>query len=1475
MQKDFNKNQVKTQQFSYVLTGKKLIKYIAFALLLLLSAVFLCACAPAKTNDDLNAPAAPVTTPTNQGTPENNEPSEDFYDTDYSDGLIPLLKTEELTLSSTVNGSLENTVNDTISTGDGLNIFFMNNNEGEVINKQGLVFTSLLIIPDSSTGKFKIHGIIANQAYATITSYDSKSTTLRTILNSLDVAPNDILEGFSEYSSYMTLNAISTCVYDIELDVYAFNYTGSATYAHYRDPEIIIKTAIFDDTGTNATINDINQAHIASRNGAYSNYATSGMAIELFGWNWSNPIDGTYESVNTSYRSSNKLYYGAHTYRISSSKITGYMDVHFVVEKSKFDTNYVYGVYVKTNSGTGYADWIGQTYGDFTVSTHDNSTNPISSSAQRNDTTGGLLNSDVYYSSFYLCDFFQSYTINNKLTEDVSVYFIKAKKSTVYIKTGASSYAVTSPMGVGQTRLTNDNSYCTYATNTPTGSTSNKYWFSNNTNSSYNTYHKYFKVRTNSSDSSYEGNNLWNYCYVDSSDNYAVDYFLGNGTSDAGYRYYVNNTSGTDYYALYLQEAIEKSKSGATITCSGNEAPSEDSHIKIPHSLTLSGTVTSSFKPSFDCDDPGKNSISLTISLTNAQINAVYGFDEIVLNKGSIKRNEDCENITVNGGSFTELDASGTATITGGTVTILKNSGIVTISGGTISKIYTRASGDLIINQPMCVTDITIQGALPTEANKAPITIGFSESGFFDPITVDAEKPVAVGTYYIAKASYEGTFIVYDMATTVSNGYIVYSVADFGGEEIVAISTASELTSITDMNNYYYLTNDITISQDFSLGTINAPFVGVFDGNGYSVTFSTTVSGGLFAYTNGATIKNVVVSGTISARAGGIMKEYNDTISMAGGVVDHAVNTTIENCIVDAVLVMTYNNSGNYYGGIGGIVGVITSSESDTQEETTIKNCQFAGTLSYDTSAQSGYYAGGIVALIGSKADIDCCILNYKTYGVTETNTNVGLYIGAVGGDTPCTDGDYNYDFTVTLTNSYVVEGSEASSITDRDVVYIDYASVNGETSGGSGIAGTTASSLSTIASTINSVNSESNNLWTWTDCGHVEGFKYISTAEELTALSTNSRSGTKYKFMQIVLNDSITIGSNWAGIANFYGSFDGNNNTLKLTGYCGLFEHIFGTGTIENLIIEGTFASGGNLGSISNYVFGENVTIRNCINYAGINCNGSTPYAGGFVGQVANSGNKNAKITVIDSQNFGKIATIDSASTSSAGGIVGYGYQGCTITVDNCYVRCRVNARYCGGVVGYSDGTNTIKNCIVDGYFEANGTSNLSYYAGGIMGSASTTVTTTITNCVVFATVYSYHYASGITYAGKGLIQNCYVFGDILTLSSATSYVHAFTKSANFTVTNGGYNARVVAADNVLLNADSTATNTSYTAGVRMYSNTNPLSMRMIVKRNFINYLSAASTTVTSNKVSFTWYGSYSGDWHKAEFWNYVAMDF
>lgn len=187
----------------------------------------------------------------------------------------------------------------------------------------------------------------------------------------------------------------------------------------------------------------------------------------------------------------------------------------------------------------------------------------------------------------------------------------------------------------------------------------------------------------------------------------------------------------------------------------------------------------------------------------------------------------------------------------------------------------------------------------------------------------------------------------------------------------LTIHTAKELAGLayaTTKSDVDYTGYTVTLANNIDLSGhywtpigMSKYFSGVFDGKGYTISGMdclvgyTNYQAGLFGYINGATLKNMNVSGIIH----GAMSRYG--MIRGGGLVGQAMqNTTIRNCS-SSVTISTQDYSCGSTGSntrnmiLGGLVGVLYKSN-------TIENCSATGDITADCA---GLFTEGTKVRIG------------------------------------------------------------------------------------------------------------------------------------------------------------------------------------------------------------------------------------------------------------------------------------------------------------------------------------------------------------------------------------------------------------------------------------------------------------------------------------------------------------------------------
>jgi len=171
----------------------------------------------------------------------------------------------------------------------------------------------------------------------------------------------------------------------------------------------------------------------------------------------------------------------------------------------------------------------------------------------------------------------------------------------------------------------------------------------------------------------------------------------------------------------------------------------------------------------------------------------------------------------------------------------------------------------------------------------------------------------------------------------------------------IGISSAEDLMNISGSNGRYRLDKDLVLENWDGI----PDFSGTFDGNGHTITINNSKNG-LFLRTNGATLKNIEITGTI---------KNEDRKYFHGLLAADSKNTTVENCSATGTI-----HGGKYIGGlIGQLSGnsVVRNSSADVDV--------YSDLISPDngTSANTQWdcvsYSGGFIGKCNDNITIENC----------------------------------------------------------------------------------------------------------------------------------------------------------------------------------------------------------------------------------------------------------------------------------------------------------------------------------------------------------------------------------------------------------------------------------------------------------------------------------------------------------------------
>jgi len=318
----------------------------------------------------------------------------------------------------------------------------------------------------------------------------------------------------------------------------------------------------------------------------------------------------------------------------------------------------------------------------------------------------------------------------------------------------------------------------------------------------------------------------------------------------------------------------------------------------------------------------------------------------------------------------------------------------------------------------------------------------------------------------------------------------------------------------------------------------------------------------------------------------------------------------------------------------------------------------------------------------------------------------------------------------------------------------------------------------------------------------------YISTQQQLCALSARVNSGDSMEGIEVCLTASISLTAPFTPIGAdpstpFSGSFNGGGNTVSgLTvqcteGYGGLFGCVAGGGIRDLSVVNASINGGDYCGAIAGrvYTYGGTVSISNCT-ATGTVVGGS--YAGGLVGYSAAAAHGVYAAVSINGCTFngtvngdmyvgGVLGKADAVSTNSRA----------EVAVEDCKTQGGVTAagRYgtmaggiCGGLSSKSNGGSShtaVTRCL--SYADARASKAASGGLCGALGADGFGATATLGQSVAFGAVYSAALAGGAAGQcrqesdGTATVTGCVaggnvLGGDVYPVASGTGISACFT---------------------------------------------------------------------------------------------------
>ena len=300
------------------------------------------------------------------------------------------------------------------------------------------------------------------------------------------------------------------------------------------------------------------------------------------------------------------------------------------------------------------------------------------------------------------------------------------------------------------------------------------------------------------------------------------------------------------------------------------------------------------------------------------------------------------------------------------------------------------------------------------------------------------------------------------------------------GDEVTWITSVDELIQFKDNvnsgTNYFgttvFLDSDLSLTgKSFEpIGTSSNYFCGTFDGQGYVISNlamnSSSQYVGLFGYSKGLTIKNVILdsscsvtssfSGSVYASIGGIIGEceadngpctIENSVSMgsvtfkgkmggylylggiAGAFSFHNSNCIVENCANYGDVTHSGKSDSSFIGGIA--AGY--SYDSSPSERAYIYNCLNHGAITHNGTTSSYLWLGGIAGYTYSYTTIENCVSGGKISSSTTSRNNcIGSIVGDVSSGT-----SINYTYFTSDLSGYGKYG-EGTPINESNTLSYD-----------------------------------------------------------------------------------------------------------------------------------------------------------------------------------------------------------------------------------------------------------------------------------------------------------------------------------------------------------------------------------------------------------------------------------------------------
>ena len=588
--------------------------------------------------------------------------------------------------------------------------------------------------------------------------------------------------------------------------------------------------------------------------------------------------------------------------------------------------------------------------------------------------------------------------------------------------------------------------------------------------------------------------------------------------------------------------------------------------------------------------------------------------------------------------------------------------------------------------------------------------------------------------------------------------------------DVYQIGTAAELAWFRDEVNSGKGTINATLTADIDLNNqewtpigqgYSAQFTGTFDGNqhtisGLKIAAATGSEIGLFGPISGATIKNLIVKGSVSVTvaSSAYMPVY------VGSVVGQSNGNTTLIQVASYVNVTCTNENSSAAAAVGGLIG--------NGYSTTIQSCANYGALTVEGKGDAN--VGGLSGMSpwGGKVTIQ----NSLNAGVV-TGKNAGGLISLANSGTTVTNsaalGEPTGKLGGTFTNCFATANTiGATGVTVKTQAELKsdevLAALNAGDNGNAFVKGDDGLP---VLSWMKSGGSDTPLAEPkWNEGGYYE----IETAQQLGWLRDQVNAGklnSHSDFSAKLMNDITLTEENWTPIGKganrenpYYGEFDGQDHkiaglSITQNGTDDMILGLFGSvgkssqgdvkAKICNLTVEGevsatilpTYNYNFAIAGVAAYSNGQ-VTLQRVISKVNVTCDSQNSNAYSAVAVAGLLANAQSSDVITECANYGTITSTDVNNNGNVAGLVTGGWGSCSAKVEYSFNAGTITgADNVAGIVGQNAGsitacyntgkvTATKPGGKAGGLTAENGTITNAYSIGNAIGKKGGT----ITNC-------------------------------------------------------------------------------------------------------------------------------------------------